>query len=110
MAYRVFLALVGAVIITAGMLLGMRAVTSLFEQADYHRYYRITDVFARPWDQRPDRPEDRPRPPPSPALTSDVPDSDVPVPPPRIENPAPLAPASLPAPAIEPPEPPAPGR
>lgn len=57
MIFRVFVALIGAMVITGGLLLGMDKVTSIFRDQSRERYYRITDVLPTPERGRPDRPE-----------------------------------------------------
>jgi hypothetical protein len=109
MVLRVVIALVGAVVITAGLLLGMDAVTSVVREVDYHRYYRISDVFARPADRKPDRPEARERPPELPAAADQAPQNTNSAAP-TIEPSAPEPAPGLTIPGIEPPDPDAVGR
>lgn len=100
MIARVVVAITGAVIVTAVLLLGMDALTSVFRNHSAEKYFRITDVLPKPPPGRPKRPEDR-APPPSPTVPEAVnPDASV-----TIE--APEAPTTqsprLAAPEIEPP-------
>jgi hypothetical protein len=60
---RLFIALVGALVVTSFLLFAMDAVTSVFRERDSHRYYRITDILPKPDPGRPVRPEPVSRPP-----------------------------------------------
>jgi len=53
---RILIATTGALIVTAGLLLAMDSLTSLFEDESRERYFRITDVLPKPDPGRPDRP------------------------------------------------------
>jgi hypothetical protein len=90
MILRVLLSLVGAVVITSSLLLGMDAVTSIFRERDTTRYYRISDVQLRSNDGRPDRPAPVP-------LLPETPESAVELPSSRVDIEAPTAPANVPA-------------
>jgi hypothetical protein len=54
---RVFVALLGAIVITGALLLGMDTVTSMFRERDGGKYFRITDILPRQAPDRPTRPE-----------------------------------------------------
>ncbi len=56
MIARVFIALIGAVLITGTLLLAMNSVTTVFRERDGARFFRISDVIVRPDDGRPERP------------------------------------------------------
>jgi hypothetical protein len=56
MIARLLIAVTGAVIITAGLLLGMDTVTSLFRNQTGERYFRITDILPKAPPGRPERP------------------------------------------------------
>ena len=56
MIYRLSVALLGAIVITSGLLLGMDKVTAVFRSQSGERYFRITDVLPRAERGRPDRP------------------------------------------------------
>lgn len=76
---RMLIAIAGALIITAGLLLAMDSVTSLFENRSGERYFRITDVLPRPDPGRPERPRPGSRAPASVELESSAPDTSVPI-------------------------------
>lgn len=77
MIYRVLIALLGAVVITSGLLLGMDAVTSMFRDRDDSRYYRITDILPRRVPGRPERPAPGQRQPDIPAAELSLPDAQI---------------------------------
>jgi len=56
MVLRLLTALVGALVITASLLLGMDSLTSVFRERDAARYFRITDILPRQDPGKPDRP------------------------------------------------------
>lgn len=56
MVFRLLTALVGALVITASLLLGMDALTSVFRERDAVRYFRITDILPSPEPGKPERP------------------------------------------------------
>jgi len=72
MILRLLVALVGAAIVTTGLLLGMDAVTSLFREEDGERLYRITDILPRPAPGRPERPAPAQRQPDVPEAEAEV--------------------------------------
>ena len=95
MASRLLIALLGALVITTTLLLGMDYVTTILREHSGPRMYRISDVIMRDRSGRPDMPEP---PTPLPALpdTSREPAVD-----PGIVGQAPSAPApSLLAPPV----------
>lgn len=99
MITRLLIAAVGAIVVTAGLLLGMDAVTSLFRSDTGERYFRITDVLPKPPPGRPQRPETVGRSPQRVELEAASPDAEL-----EIEAPAAVdtdAP-QLQAPTIEP--------
>jgi hypothetical protein len=99
MILRVFIALIGAVVITSGLLLGMDAVTSLFREEDGSRYYRITDILPRPDPGRPERPQPAARQPDAPEAELSLPDAQL-----RLQLPEDLEVEDGPArPELEPP-------
>jgi len=57
MFLRICVALIGAVVITTGLLLGMDAVTDVFRERSSEKMYRISDVIRRDRSGRPDLPE-----------------------------------------------------
>jgi hypothetical protein len=57
MIVRMLIAIVGALVITTGLLLSMDAVTSAFRERSTTKMYRISDVVRRDRSGRPDRPE-----------------------------------------------------
>jgi len=57
MISRMLIAIVGALVITTGLLLGMDAVTSVFRERSTTKMYRISDVVRRDRSGRPDMPE-----------------------------------------------------
>lgn len=107
MIVRVFIALIGAAIVTTGLLLGMDYLTSLFRERTGERVFRITDVLPRAEPGRPERPPPRELEPDVPTSPTELPSADIAPEPPR----APASPPSttIPAPAIEPPQPPGSG-
>jgi hypothetical protein len=84
MIARALLAVVGAGVITAGLLLAMDAVTTVFRADSGERYFRIADVFLLPGPDRPVRPPAAERQPEMPAPVYSNPDVRV-----TIETPAP---------------------
>jgi hypothetical protein len=58
MVRRLFVALVGAVVITGGMLLGMSGIVDAFRNRDPTRYFSITNIISRPAQGRRERPGD----------------------------------------------------
>ena len=56
MIARVVIAAVGAIVITAGLLLTMDHLISLFRDESGERFFRITDVLPKPDPGRPQRP------------------------------------------------------
>jgi hypothetical protein len=60
---RMVIAIVGALVITAGLFLAMDAATGLFRERDLQRYFRITDILPKPEPGRPERPGEVVRPP-----------------------------------------------
>ncbi|HUF71620.1 MAG TPA: hypothetical protein VMR74_01845 [Gammaproteobacteria bacterium] len=101
MITRLMVAAVGAIIVTAGLLLAMDAVTSLFRSQSGERYFRITDILPKLPPGRPERPGAL-RPPErvEPELTPAEPSLPIEVPA-GIDREAP----PLESPALEPPEP-----
>lgn len=99
---RVLIAAVGALIVTAGLLLSMDAVTSLFRSQNGERFYRITDVLPKPERGRPERPAPARRQPEFERETFTGTDQEVPIEVPEALEPQP---STLPLPAIELPEP-----
>jgi hypothetical protein len=92
MLLRIFIACLGAITVTVGMLLAMDAVTNVFRDRDLQRYFRITDILPKADPGRPERPEAVARPPDAPTAES-----------PAIYSTPPLqAPADV-QPEIEPP-------
>jgi hypothetical protein len=57
MLVRIGIALAGAIVVTFGLLLVMDTITDVFRDGDTTKYFRISDVFAKPDNLRPDRPE-----------------------------------------------------
>lgn len=76
---RVLIATVGALVITAGLLLAMDSVTSLFENRSGERYFRISDVLPKPDPGRPERPRAGTRAPELAGPESSKPDPTVPI-------------------------------
>ena len=56
MISRILIAAVGAIVITAGLLLTMDHLISLFREDSGERFFRITDVLPKPDPGRPERP------------------------------------------------------
>lgn len=96
MIARIFIAIVGAVIVTGGLLLAMEGLTSLFEKDAGERYFRITDILDRPAPGRPERPRAGSLAPDQPAVEVATPSGLVP-----IEAPADVASETLSVPAPE---------
>lgn len=95
MILRVFLALIGAIVITSTLLLGMDTLTSMFRERDGQRYYRITDILPRPAPGRPERPLPPPRRPDAPLAEVELPASGLPADAPTDFEPAPDSPQPL---------------
>lgn len=91
MLARILIALVGAAIVTAGLLLTMDSVTSILRNQDLPRYFRISDILPKPEPGRPTRPAELGRQPAVPSTELGTPDSRI-----EIEVPAaqPLAPGA----------------
>lgn len=102
MILRLLTALVGALVVTASLLLGMDAVTSVFRERDTGRFFRIMDVLPSQDDGRPERPAPARRQPEleNPGFTAD--EAAGPLEPPA--RPVPGSDLAPPAPAIERPE------
>ena len=100
MLVRIGIALAGAIVVTFGLLLVMDTVTDVFRDGDTTKYFRISDVFAKPDNLRPDRPEAVALPPDTEAetATSET-DARVPIDAPTGAIPAPLVPRPELAPA-----------
>ena len=93
MLVRIGIALVGAIVVTFGLLLVMDTVTDVFRDGDTTRYFRISDVFAKPDNLRPDRPEAVALPPETEAeANASGADINVPIEAPTGAIPAPLVP------------------
>jgi hypothetical protein len=107
MILRVFIALVGAAVVTVGLLLGMNAVTSLFRERTGERVFRIMDV-ERAKVGRPERPPVPERAPRIPKSDAELPQSGLTAEP--LEEPVSPLPQNVPVPAIEPPQQDAPDR
>jgi len=88
MIYRVFFAVLGAIVVTTSLLLAMEKVTSVFRERDTTKYFRITDILERPDPGRPERPA-------SPRRLPAAPEAEVSLPAPRIPLEAPAAAPSL---------------
>lgn len=56
MIKRLFIAAIGAIVVTTGLLLAMDGVTSLFRRESGERYFRINDILPKPPPGRPERP------------------------------------------------------
>jgi hypothetical protein len=97
MLVRVGIALVGALVVTFGLLWAMDEVTTVFREQDPTRYFRISDILARPADRRPDRPDAVALPPEADNAEFTAPDANLP-----IEAPAGGAPGlAIPLPDLE---------
>jgi hypothetical protein len=79
MIARVFIAVVGAIVVTGCLLLAMESLTTLFENERGERYFRITDILPKPDPGRPERPQAARRPPNQPAPEVLTPDAAVPI-------------------------------
>jgi len=105
MITRILVALVGAVIVTAGLLFAMDRVTSLFRNHDFQRYFRINDILPKPDPGRPTRPRSLSEQPDVPGPGNFVPEFGVTVETPEIETPTLRPSPSLTEPGAElPPE------
>jgi hypothetical protein len=105
MITRILVALVGAVIVTAGLLFAMDRVTSLFRNHDFQRYFRINDILPKPDPGRPTRPRSLSEQPDVPESGNFVPEIGVTVETPDIETPTLQTPPPLSNPGTElPPE------
>ena len=100
MIARILVAMVGAVVITSTLLLGMDAITSIFRERDTARYYRISDVQLRQ-PGRPDRPEPVPQQPEVPEAGLGLPPGRITIERPTAPDAATGAPARLEAPRLE---------
>lgn len=101
MIARILIAVVGALVITSVLFLGMDAVTSLFRERDVGRYFRVNDVTLKDRSGLPDRPRPVPRQPDVPQATRELPSDRVPVDNPDLAPPAAPLPGRLLEPRIE---------
>jgi hypothetical protein len=95
MILRVFVALLGAIVVTGSLLLGMDALTSMFRERDGQRYFRITDILPRPEPGRPERPAPAARQPSAPETETVLPQNPL-----TIDLPTDFDPARGPEPDI----------
>jgi hypothetical protein len=96
MIARVLLAVLGAIIVTGSLLLGMDTVTSIFRDRDNTRYYRISNTVPLTDPGRPERPAPAQRQPGAPQTEIDLPAGRV-----EIEAPTEIDP-SVSAPVLAP--------
>jgi hypothetical protein len=101
MIARILVAVVGALVITSVLFLGMDAVTSLFRERDVTRYFRVNDVTVKDRSGLPDRPRPVPRQPDTPRAARDLPADSVPLENPDLTPPAASIPGRLLEPEIE---------